>query len=631
MANQIKPTALLGGNTLTFNVNALNNLPIFFSQNLDADIKKHLTELDQLLRKRIFSTKTSDFKSELSKPLSPKRTPAAADLWAQGSLANFATKAEDKTKLTLAEFIEKRPPLSELKFAFDESEKGTSLDFNTKHVLSFPGIRNYLIALAYLKDRKELIGLKSFIFTADEGSKNVANYVIVSAARAMVDKKKQTVPFINDDDSPIVQALKKKDLSLSASSYKAAAQVVIDDFIFNDKETALIAAANIPDIPPDYVPELIKLIKNSKVEITPQNANVFVSAFISQIQSSDQIIETGEVDTAESDKDFEVIYLEDDSEQLEINRSSVLCAAQLFYSMVLGDELEVFNAANHLTHKFLVRNNIELRDSRLRENLQNYVFFRKFIAPKTKRLLECVQPAERQMFYRQVFNSGNARITEDVIVNREFPRLWKVLMLESAKFLERGQISPNPDNYVPRQGVAQAVEDLQYNLSTHCTGMANVITPLIYSELDFVTQRIFNHPVIRRHVAPGGGSWLKVVEELYTDMRRTRPRASVINTKAELGDKIIRAVANYNRATFQSSETFNPFITMVNQFITTQSILQKALGDDLSEGDDEGEDLDEKLGLNAGQYGNGNGNGYRMAPDLMNAPVGAGEAGEWDF
>src|SRR6185295_3306012 len=165
------------------------------------------------------------------------------------------------------------------------------------------------------------------------------------------------------------------------------------------------------------------------------------------------------------------------------------------------------------THKYLVRGGIEIQDPRLRDDLQMYVFSNRFPDEKTGKLVDRTRPAERQMFYRQVFNYGNAQVTDDVVVNDEFPRLWKVLMLESARYLERAQTSPNPESYVSPQNVMQAVEDLQYNLSTHCTGMASVITPLIYNELNFIIKRIFMHEEVLRQVVPAAGAtWWRVVE-----------------------------------------------------------------------------------------------------------------------
>jgi hypothetical protein len=224
------------------------------------------------------------------------------------------------------------------------------------------------------------------------------------------------------------------------------------------------------------------------------------------------------------------------------------------------------------------------------------------------------------MFYRQVFDYGNARITDDFILNKEFTKLWKVLILESAKYLERAQVSPNPDSYVSRQNVMQAVEDLQYNLSAHCTGMANVITPLIYAELNFVIQRIFMHREIRQQIVPAGGTWWRVVETLYMGMKHMRPKATVLYNKAKLGYEIIRSIADYNPATFEDDRNFSAFISNVDAFITTQSILQEALTDDLKTGEEEAE---------AKQ------NGWRpTAPETADAAAAPGAKtgdDEWDF
>jgi hypothetical protein len=132
------------------------------------------------------------------------------------------------------------------------------------------------------------------------------------------------------------------------------------------------------------------------------------------------------------------------------------------------------------------------------------------------------------MWYRQVFNHGHGDVTDDVIVNEEFPRLWKVLMLESARYIERARESFHQET-LSAQGVQQAIEDVQYKLSQHCTGMANVATPLIYDELSFVIRRILMHPEVVRQVAPVGGTWLRAVEKLYAAMKGRRPRANVVD------------------------------------------------------------------------------------------------------
>ena len=229
------------------------------------------------------------------------------------------------------------------------------------------------------------------------------------------------------------------------------------------------------------------------------------------------------------------------------------------------------------------------------------------------------------MFYKQVFNYGGAVHINDVVPsNEEFPRLWKVLMLESAKFLERAQLSPNPDTYVSRQNVLQSAEDIQYNLSTHCTGMANVIAPLIYAELDFVIRRIFMHDEVMRKVVPSGYTWWRVVETLIFEMTGKRPKSTVIYNKAKGGNDIIRAVAEYDPARFAQDRQFADFIGNVERFITTQSILQDALTDDLV-----------RAGANGEPAGSDNAaNGSSNTPVSSTAPQAASGTAvdqEWNF
>jgi hypothetical protein len=638
-----------------------------FVSDVDPIIKQQLDELDKLLGKRIFTvyphprdealamelsvkSKVTDPKSGggsaksthtvtrvmpdvraiLDTALTPKRTPPGHEPWAPDSLAaRFAEEEESPVKSTLSEYIDMTAELSALKYAFDGnlSANWFNLDYNTKAVLdSYPAIKDYLVAYGYYV--QEVNGLKNFILSNRVGAKRIANYAIVSAARAIIDKKQLNVHGYNHDDSAFVIALKNAGLSLSAASFKSALQTRIDDFVLNSKESKIVdeAEKTIGPFPAGIKPLLIKYIKNSPVPITQHNANFYLPLFISQIEGVSEISDPTDVDTEEADKDFDVDFLEDDNSLIQVSKSAVKCAAQLYYGMILGDELDVFNVANFFTHKYLIRGGLEIQDSRLRDDLQMYVFSGRFTDQKTKKIVDRTRPPERQMFYRQVFNYGNGQITDDVIVNSEFSRLWKVLILESAKYLERAQASFNPDSYVSRQNVMQSVEDLQYNLSTHCTGMANVITPIIYAELNFVIQRIFMHPEILRQVVPQGGTWWRVVETLYMAMKNTRPRSTVIYNKAKLGHDIIRSIADYNPATFEDDQNFSAFISNVDAFITTQSILQESLSDDLRRGDAADADASQN-----GHQQNGYHSDMPDAPAMAATPGAGSGADEWDF
>jgi hypothetical protein len=536
----------------------------------------------------------------LMKPLSAKFVPAEkASRWSNDSLAcAFDHAHEDKDSgIPLSDVIEATSTLYSLKYSFEKNlaANWNNFDFNTRAVLEgYPAITDYLLAHGYfVMGFADTRSLTNFVLGNRQGAKSVVNYAIVSAGRTIADHDKLSDFGINVPDSVILKRLLSANLSLSSASFKPAFMALVNDYIFNKTELGLIEDSDLElsdALKPQVIPQLIKFIKKSPIEINSKNANYLLSMQVQQIVGNIAVPAGADGQTGdEADQDFNVSYLTDDQSMVQVSRSAVKCAAQLFYSMILGDELEVFNVVNYFTHKYLIRGGLEIFDGRLRDDLQLYVFSNKFSDVKTGHVSDRSRPAERHMFYRQVFNWGHGQVTEDLIVNREFPRLWKVLILESAKYLERVQISPNPDSHVSRQNVMQAVEDLQYNLSTHCTGMANVITPLIYAELNFVIQRILMHKEVLSQIVPQGGTWWRVVETLYMGMKNMRPRSTVLYNKAKLGDSILRSIANYDASRFEQNGPFADFISDVEGFITSQSILQESLAEDLKQGDVEEE------------------------------------------
>jgi hypothetical protein len=103
----------------------------------------------------------------------------------------------------------------------------------------------------------------------------------------------------------------------------------------------------------------------------------------------------------------------------------------------------------------------------------------------------------------------------------------------------------------------------------------------MFAELNFIIKRILMHPDVVKQVVPIGGTWWRVVERLYMDLKQTRPRSTALYNKAKLGHDIIKQISEYNASTFEKDTSFSEFISDVDAYITTQSILQAALTDDL--------------------------------------------------
>jgi len=656
----MQPTSIITGTGTAFRLRRPLSTSNGFVSDINPRVKEQLDGLERglegLLGGRVFDPAAlhRDAKKEasaaasashplepeatLGRPLTPQRARGPA-IWAQNSLADVlhdASPHASKTYITLAEYVDRVPELSTLKYAVDDalSQDWFTLDETARRVLddSLPSIRVYLVAYAYLVlGLRDAGAVKKFILNDRLGAPQIADYAIIGAARDLVADKGYNIPRLEDDDGQFVTAIRAAHIGLSTSSFEQGVFGVVADRINDVEHADLIAEAEktVGPLPLATKRLLALYIDAAPVKITKANVAFFATSWLSQLGGAPTVPTTEAAPP--SDDDFDIAIFTDDDSAFTISRSAILCAAQLYYAMVLGDELDAFAVVHYFTHKYLIRGGMEVSDGRLRDDLQAYVFSNRFTDLKTGRLLDRTRPAERQMFYRQVFAHGKAEVPGDMVVNDDFMRMWKTLMLESATYLERAQASLNPDGFVSRQKVMQAVEDLQYNLSTHCIGMATVATPLIHAELNFAIRRILMHPEVLKQVVPIGGTWWRVVERLYMEMKHSTPKATVFYNKARLGHDIIKSIADYDPATFENDTQFSAFISNVDAYITTQSILQDALTDDLKRQQEDIATPVTPVGLEP--------TGAAMPPAPMPAAVGAGGAStnghapadEWDF
>jgi len=595
---------------------------------VDPGVKEHLDKLNSLLGKKVFahatpthkqgnhrkkggaksSSATDDVNIQLKDLVNKELTPArvnstgsnkTTNSWKSGSVAQLLDDAsENDGAQTISDCVNSTPELVELSYSFQEylNQNWKTLSENLQTVLdleAYPNIRQYLVSLAFYRmNFKDVHALSTFILKDKNGAQGIISYATVSATRLMICKQQLNVVNFNDDSGKLTTQLRKATIPLSKQGFAPQAKKLVQAFMFDSDEMKLINESTVgKDIPEDYKPALVKFIQASddnNIVIDASNINFYLPVWLSQISYSAGVQAPDVTEPIVDDQEFLVQFHDSgDPAVSDISRSAVRCAAMLYHGMVVGDELNVFDAVNYFTHKFLIRGSLELHDKRLRQDLRQYVFSEKFVDLKNNQIMDRTRPSERQMFYRQVFNEGSGQVTEDVLINLEFRRLWKLLMLESAKYLQRAQASLNPDSYVSPQNVMQAIEDLQYNLSINCTGMVNVIAPLIDAELNFVITRILQHQEVIRNVVPMGGGWQRVVEALSSSMRRSRQRATTVYNKARLGESIIRSIAAYTPADFENQDTFLEFISKVDAYITTQSILQESLTDSLVDEDNE--------------------------------------------
>ncbi len=536
---------------------------------------------------------------------------------------------------------------------------------NAAVVLGEASILEYLFARAkYTMKLGSAAAIHKWMTSEEEGggTRIAYEYVVKEAVLRVVKDSKLEVGSHQDIQDAVQPKLRGAGVSFRSGVFADRLEKSIRQHVYSKDEYALVAAAkdqlNIAD---EDVPALVSYIKKSKVPIDADNATYFLAIALDNLRNDNLSYPELSADSPmASDGDFSVTYYDEEQGTLQIVRENVLCAAQLYYVMTIADEMEVFNVANFLTSQS-GGSELRLSNRALIHDLQDYIFSKKFRSlSRAGEYYERTHPEDRRMFYRQVFNLGSDGSEGDgAVVNTDFSYLWETLLTETAKYLSKIQQSESPLNYVSRQTVFQAIEDLQYNLSSACQGMVKVMGPVIRKELDFVIERILkSKEVAGTYSADDPPRFLSVVEAVQLQRQRTMPRAAqtvqrppvmALYNKARFGHAILEMVANYTPTVFNDDATFSGFVSTVEAFIIASSQLEG--GGRMQEegpgygapsfGDEESDD--DQTGMTGG-YGAGgqNGNGHSYMPPGMNrngtarngaqrngTPVPAG--GEWDF
>ena len=154
------------------------------------------------------------------------------------------------------------------------------------------------------------------------------------------------------------------------------------------------------------------------------------------------------------------------------------------------------------------------------------------------------------------------------------------------------------------------------------------MSPVADAELNFVLERILKHPEIIKQVVPEGGTWKQVVDKLNTEQHRKTGNAATLYNKAVLGKGIIDAIAAYTPADFENDSIFSAFISKVDAFITTQSILQRKMKAAMAPKDESEEEPEHR------EEDTGDEEMPAMTPAERAAKPSSGNgqaAGEWEF
>ena len=541
------------------------------SADLDSYVQKQISLLSLKLSLKFIESKRGGAGIPLKDFFAPKEFEA-----------QLAKIAENAGALTLDEVIDDKGEAS-LYYKVQEMIKENRLPLNTTRILQNKGISAYLFARAkYHHDLDDKASIYKFMTNDEDGGiRIIYNYLVKESAKALITKEKLelgtnpvTKKDYTTDEFVNLLGLEKSNILFSKDAFSAKQRAIITNRIFNGDQLDIINKLKLKlKIDDADIPALVNYMKNSKIEIDKDNAEFYLPIALSEIKNNTVSFSTAA--TATDETDFAVQYYDDDKTTLEVSKESVLCAAMMYYNMTLGDELDIFNTVNTIVTKYLPSGQVDITSKETLNDLQMYVFNDSFKDFKDGTIYRRTQPEERRMFYRQLFSAGNAEVVEGMALNPDFNVLWATLMEETVKHIDKLERSENPEMFVSRQPIFQAIEDLQYNLSTHCTGLVKVAAPVINKELDFVVQRILMNEEIRRQLAPNGNaSFWKVVENVQRGSRNEVPNVAALRNKAVFGHKILTVIANYTPDLLDNDIEFGKFISTVEAFIIANSQLE---------------------------------------------------------
>ena len=384
----------------------------------------------------------------------------------------------------------------------------------------------------------------------------------------------------------LIGEAKEKNLSLSNDTFAKEVDVLIAKNYFDDGRYSNVESSfgsqllKKLNITADEEDQLVQLQKLSPFMDDKESAEKFLPIALYNIRN--RKVDYSSLSSADGGElDSSVIYFSDSSSSTnQFVKENIEFAAQLYYVMVMGDELEMFNAADTLITKHLrsKRYNVDIRSKTTLDAIRMYAFGERFENVNTGVTYQRTLEAERMMFYKQVFNMGEANNMIDTEANSDFGPLWDALMIEVTNYIAKVENSSYNEN-ISRNNIYQAIEDLQYNLSNNCTGLAKISSNVMNLELTFISKKLFEDKDIMEQIGRRDRTAFGVLKQLLLDLNGERgmkmQNILALNNKAILGHMIITDIARFSTAYIEKGDNFGTFITNVQAYFLAQQIIEK--------------------------------------------------------
>jgi hypothetical protein len=424
-----------------------------------------------------------------------------------------------------------------------------------------------------LQDRmKDTTGLSQFITDSlvDVEEEFFQGLIDEVSTRAGITKLKD-----KDQRDLIVRRLREDGINLRAGGVEDGVLKVITEVTRQSKWAPILdtfVAANAIELP--LARRRLVLRALDKLPLTPgpnlEQTVAQVLADVSDGGGTDPVQLTAPTGRL-SPWDFQVDLFDDAAAQIVL-AENVRAAGALMWCYDIGERMGVYRLTDALVYRWWI-GLVDFADADLTSELYRYYKLRD----------ERPTEEERFLLYRRILAVGDAEVSERVPVNEDFPALWRTLMEEVATYIDRSETSLR--ERVNRQGVEQAVQELQYNLTERMAGMALTQVTEMYNQLRQTDRTsgtlggldILGHPEVVAQLSSGRrkDEW-SVIERLSKEEFSVSPNVSAMRTSAVEGFKVTDFIATFAPGTF-AEDRFDAFIASAKAWILAQQVAGQGL------------------------------------------------------
>jgi hypothetical protein len=249
-------------------------------------------------------------------------------------------------------------------------------------------------------------------------------------------------------------------------------------------------------------------------------------------------------------------------EQQQVIAKNIRAAGALDYIFQLGERLGVFGLCDALVLRW-AHGALDIPDGAAADRLYRYWKLRD----------ERSSAEERGLLYRRILAKGPTRVLQGMVVNDDFPRLWGNLMQHVVDYIDKSEKTRPDDRGPSKVRIARATKQLQYNLTEHMTGMAQVQTAEVYAQLRDALE-LMADPQIVAIVAGGRRQTLwTVIERLTREELGMSINVEALRSVAVDGNRVFGWVAEYAPGS-EDTTGFLDFLDAAETYIVAEASVQ---------------------------------------------------------